>query len=110
MWYMGKGGLGLMHSVCCPGDRYWRARTPQAGFRAMQLNDDCTDVVKATDTQVFTSPNREAPAFFAHAGSFYLWASGTMGWSPIQGYLYVPPWKPQGLPCTNALQHSTTFS
>ncbi len=70
---------------------YWRARTPQDGFRAMELNDTCTGVRPETDTQVFCSPNREAPAFFSHAGGYYLWASGTLGWSPVQAYLYRGP-------------------
>lgn len=59
---------------------YWRARTQNAGFRGYQLNDDCTDVAPETDTHIFNSPNREAPAFFSHEGNFYLWASGTLGW------------------------------
>lgn len=44
-----------------------------------------------TDTQVFRSPNREAPAFFSHDGSFYLWTSGTLGWTPVQAYIYRGP-------------------
>jgi hypothetical protein len=70
---------------------YWRARTPQAGFRGMMLNDACTDVVQETDTHIFNSPNREAPAFFSTASGYYLWASGTMGWAPIQAYVYKGP-------------------
>ena len=70
---------------------YWRARTREAGFRAMRLNDACTDVLPGTDTRIFASPNREAPAFFAHAGSYYLWASGTLGWEPVQAYVYNGP-------------------
>jgi hypothetical protein len=48
---------------------YWRSRVnPQhTGFRAMELTDDCLAVKPESDTQLFTSPNREAPAvFFAH--------------------------------------------
>lgn len=67
---------------------YWRARTPTDGFRAMELDDKCTGVVPETDTQVFSSPNREAPAFFEHLGNHYLWTSGTLGWTPVQAYLY----------------------
>eukprot|EP00729_Bicosta_minor_P007001 gene7001-5759_t len=67
---------------------YWRARTQNAGFRGYQLNDDCTDVAPETDTHIFNSPNREAPAFFSHEGNFYLWASGTLGWTPVQAYVY----------------------
>ena len=67
---------------------YWRARTTEAGFRAMELDDTCTGVRSETDTQIFTSPNREAPAFFEHDGSRYLWTSGTLGWSPVQAYVY----------------------
>ena len=48
-------------------------------------------MVEATDTHIFNSPNREAPAFFSHEGSFYLWASGTMGWAPQQAYAYKGP-------------------
>lgn len=70
---------------------YWRARTAADGFRAMQLDSTCTGVVPGSDTRVFRSPNREAPAFFSHGGSFYLWASGTLGWTPVQGYVYRGP-------------------
>jgi hypothetical protein len=28
---------------------------------------------------------------FRPAGSYYLWASGTLGWTPVQGYLYQGP-------------------
>ena len=48
---------------------YWRARTRAAGFRAMRLNDACTDVLPQSDTRIFASPDREAPAFFAHKAS-----------------------------------------
>ena len=47
---------------------YWRARTDLDGFRAMELDDACTGVRPASDTRIFRSPNREAPAFFSHAG------------------------------------------
>ena len=70
---------------------YWRARTDEAGFRGMQLDPSCTGVREETDTQIFTSPNREAPAFFQHDGHFYLWTSGTLGWSPVQAYVYKGP-------------------
>eukprot|EP01052_Picozoa_sp_SAG31_P043309 SAG31_NODE_7172_length_1767_cov_1.668465_1_plen_589_part_11 len=67
---------------------FWRARTPQDGFRAMELADDCMDVRPETDTQLFRSPNREAPAFFSYAKNYYLWTSGTLGWTPVQAYVY----------------------
>ena len=70
---------------------YWRARTTTDGFRAMQLDSACTGVVPGSDTRIFRSPNREAPAFFSHKGSFYLWASGTLGWTPVQGHVYRGP-------------------
>jgi hypothetical protein len=35
----------------------------------MELNETCTGVRPGTDTPVFRSPNREAPAFFSHAGA-----------------------------------------
>lgn len=63
----------------------WSSTTPALAY------DTCTGVRPETDTQVFCSPNREAPAFFSHAGGYYLWASGTLGWSPVQGYLYRGP-------------------
>ena len=69
---------------------YWRARTTDisGGFCGMELNEDCTDVVIESDTRIFDSPNREAPSFFKHKGKFYLWASGTLGWTPVQAYVY----------------------
>ncbi len=41
---------------------YWRTRVdPQdTGFRAMRLTPDCLDVEPWSDTQLFTTPNREA--------------------------------------------------
>ena len=70
---------------------YWRTRVnPQGtGFRAMRLTEDCLGVVPNSDTQLFQSPNREAPAvFFAH-GQYYLWTSGTDGWNPTNIHLYT---------------------
>jgi hypothetical protein len=57
----------------------------------MRLDEQCTGVVPQSDTQLFRSPNREAPAFFSHDGNFYLWTSGTLGWTPVQGYVYKGP-------------------
>lgn len=54
----------------------------------MELTDDCLDVKPETDTQLFVTPNREAPAVFHYADQYYLWTSGTMGWSPTWMYLY----------------------
>ena len=70
---------------------YWRTRVnPQnTGFRAMELTPDCLDVVPGSDTQLFATPNREAPAVFAHGSTYYLWTSGTMGWSPTDVFLYA---------------------
>ena len=69
---------------------YWRTRVnPQdTGFRAMELTDDCVDVQWASDTQLFRTPNREAPAVFAHDDQIYLWTSGTWGWAPCEPFLY----------------------
>ena len=70
---------------------YWRTRVnPQhTGFRAMELTDDCTGVRPESDTQLFQSPNREAPAVFFARAQYYLWTSGTMGWSPTTTHLYT---------------------
>ena len=57
----------------------------------MQLSEDCTDVIPSSDTKIFHSPNREAPAFFKHGGKYYLWTSGTLGWSPCEAYVYSGP-------------------
>jgi hypothetical protein len=70
---------------------YWRSRVnPQGtGFRAMRLTEDCLGVVPSSDTQLFQTPNREAPAVFFHAGQYYLWTSGTDGWNPATIHLYT---------------------
>ena len=70
---------------------YWRTRVNanHTGFRAMELTEDCTDVKPETDTQLFRTPNREAPAVFAWADQYYLWTSGTWGWSPCAMFLYT---------------------
>ena len=70
---------------------YWRTRVnPQnTGFRGMELTDDCLDVRSESDTQLFQSPNREAPAVFHANGRFYLWTSGTDGWTPTTTHLYT---------------------
>lgn len=70
---------------------YWRTRVnPQrTGFRAMQLSDDYLSVVPSSDTQLFPTADREAPAAFEHGGRHYLWTSGTEGWSACAAYLYV---------------------
>jgi len=70
---------------------YWRTRVnPQnTGFRAMELTDDCLDVKPETDTQLFTTPNREAPAVFFANEQYYLWTSGTNGWNPATIHLYT---------------------
>ena len=70
---------------------YWRTRVNphHSGFRAMELTPDCLGVMPESDTQLFITPNREAPAvFFAH-NQYYLWTSGTMGWAPTTMHLYT---------------------
>jgi len=54
----------------------------------MELTDDCTDVKPETDVQLFYTPNREAPAMFSYDDHYYLWTSGTWGWSPCGMFLY----------------------
>ena len=54
----------------------------------MELTENCLDVRPDTDTRLFETPNREGPAMFFHNGLYYLWVSGTMGWSPTTMYLY----------------------
>ena len=70
---------------------YWRTRVnaQNTGFRGMELTPDCLGVVPETDTQLFTSPNREAPAMFFSRDQYYLWASGTDGWAPTTMHLYT---------------------
>ncbi len=70
---------------------YWRTRVnPQnTGFRAMQLTDDCRDVVPSSDAQLFQTPNREAPAVFYANARFYLWTSGCDGWAPTTTHVYT---------------------
>ena len=70
---------------------YWRTRVnPQnTGFRAMELTDDCLGVREETDTQLFQSPNREAPAVFFAYEQYYLWTSGCNGWAPTTMHLYT---------------------
>jgi hypothetical protein len=72
---------------------YWRTRittgrTGPTGFRGMELTEDCLDVVPQSDTRITATPNREGPAVFLHRGTYYLWCSGTMGWSPTNMFLY----------------------
>eukprot|EP01052_Picozoa_sp_SAG31_P032811 SAG31_NODE_3636_length_4035_cov_2.230691_5_plen_485_part_00 len=72
---------------------YWRTRITTGkdgptGFRGMELTEDCRDVVVGSDTRITATANREGPAMFKHAGEFYLWVSGTMGWEPTTMYLY----------------------
>ena len=85
---------------------YWRSRVDPAdtGFRGMELTDDCLDVVWESDTQIFRTPNREAPAVFSHAHRIYLWTSGTEGWSPCQPFLYNAT-EPLG-PFNSSIGHS----
>jgi hypothetical protein len=54
----------------------------------MELTPDCRGVVPESDTRITATANREGPAMFKHGGNFYLWVSGTMGWSPTTMYLY----------------------
>ena len=70
---------------------YWRTRDNKqdTGFRAMELTDDCLDVKHESDTQLFQSSNREAPAAFFANEQYYLWTSGTNGWSPTTMHLYT---------------------
>jgi len=70
---------------------YWRTRWHQTGFRGMELTEDCTDVRPESDTQLFATPNREAPAVFFANERFYLWVSGCMGWAPTTTHLYTAP-------------------
>lgn len=92
---------------------YWRTRVnPQnTGFRAMQLSEDCTEVIPGSDTQLFTSPNREAPAVFffdegrAKPAPYYLWTSGTDGWAPCTMHLYTAD-RPLGAFNTSGLNNS----
>ena len=66
---------------------YWRTRMTKGvdgtstGFRAMELTEDCHDVLPSSDTQVTLTPNREGPAMFYHEESYYLWVSCSI-WSP----------------------------
>ena len=55
----------------------------------MELTDDCLDVKHESDTQLFQSSNREAPAAFFANEQYYLWTSGTNGWSPTTMHLYT---------------------
>ncbi|KAL1503618.1 hypothetical protein AB1Y20_012095 [Prymnesium parvum] len=70
---------------------YWRTRVnPQnTGFRAMELTSDCLAVRPESDTQLFQTANREAPAVFYANDRFYLWTSGTRGWEPTTTHLYT---------------------
>eukprot|EP01043_Picozoa_sp_COSAG02_P061747 COSAG02_NODE_8359_length_2598_cov_13.235447_2_plen_397_part_00 len=60
---------------------YWRTRMTKGvdgtttGFRAMELTNDCRNVLPSSDTQVTVTPNREGPAMFYHEQSYYLWVS-----------------------------------
>lgn len=60
---------------------YWRTRMTKGadgtttGFRAMELTNDCRNVLPSSDTQVTVTPNREGPAMFYHEESYYLWVS-----------------------------------
>lgn len=59
------------------------------GFRAMELTPDCHGVVPSSDLRITSTANREGPAMFVHEDSYYLWCSGTMGWSPTRMYVYA---------------------
>ena len=93
------------------GDRrtyvYWRTRvnSRHTGFRAMELTSDCTGIRPETDTQLFQTPNREAPAAFFARGRYYLWTSGTMGWAPTTMHLYTSD-SPLGAFNTSGLNNS----
>lgn len=72
---------------------YWRTRITTGlggptGFRGMELTADCRGVRPESDTRITETANREGPAVFVHNSTFYLWVSGTMGWSPTTMYLY----------------------
>ena len=86
---------------------YWRTRVnpSDTGFRAMELTDDCLDVIPSSDTQIFATPNREAPAVFEYAGMPYLWTSGTTGWAPCANFLYRSTGGPLG-PFNASLGHT----
>lgn len=86
---------------------YWRTRVNphDTGFRAMRLTDDCLDVDPSSDTQLFHTPNREAPAVFIHFGHVYLWTSGTWGWSPCANFQYRSTGGPLG-PFNASLGHT----
>ena len=79
---------------------YWRSRVnPQnTGFRAMELTDDCLSIVPESDTQLFTSANREAPAMFYANEQYYLWTSGCDGWAPTTIHLYTADSVPNTVP------------
>ena len=66
-----------------------RRAAQNTGFHAMELTRDCTGVRPQTDTRLFQSPFREAPAVFHHAGRYHLWLSGCNGWQPTAMYLYA---------------------
>lgn len=75
---------------------YWRTRVnpQQTGFRALKLTDDCTGIRPESDSQLFQTPNREAPAAFFYdeyngSAPYYLWTSGTDGWRPCTMHLYT---------------------
>ena len=76
---------------------FWRSRMTKGldgtttGFRAMELTEDCRNVVPSSDMRVTETPNREGPAMFHHEDSYYLWVSGTMGWAPTAMYVYKAP-------------------
>ena len=73
---------------------YWRTRISTGldgptGFRAMQLAEDCLDVMPESDLRVTVTPNREGPAMFLHNKTYYLWVSNTMGWQPTSMFVYA---------------------
>jgi hypothetical protein len=55
----------------------------------MELSEDCLSVKPESDTQVFQSPNKEAPAVFFYGNQYYLWTSGVMGWVATTMHLYT---------------------
>ena len=75
---------------------FWRTRMTKGldgatGFRGMELTADCRGVKPESDLRITATPNREGPAMFFHNQSYYLYTSGTMGWSPTAMYVYKAP-------------------
>ena len=90
------------------------AAEENATLQISRLTDDCLDVT-GDYVRVFPNGFNEAPAAFKRKGRYFMFTSGTTGWSPNPCRLAVAssiwgPWTQAGNPCLGSdSQKATTF-